>query len=346
MSRIQKGFIAAVVLATTTLGFSQGSSAAVSWSFTDESSNLGLTGVSPHAEKNGAVDRVWYSGGPDGTAVADCTSAGTCTAVAANWGTPINDVSFATFGGVKRAYFKKLDPNTGMQAVYSAPCATTECVSIGAATLTSEQMKVSTSIKAWGVPDAVELPGGAGVRIYIVESPDLSSSCPEEVASYTATDGVTFVKDAGFRFSKKGFVDTEVLRAKTGEWVMIMADGPGCGSAQKLYVAESTDGLTWSNPAAVTNTDKGRLDPTGYETAAGSNIFKIYFATSAGGKDMNFVLGSGTLKIAAAATTPGTVSTTTTTKQGGSCTKLGAKTTVSKVKLTCKKVKTKLIWSK
>ena len=346
MSRIRKGLIASVVLATTTLGFSQGSSAAVSWSFTDESSNLGLTGVSPHAEKNGAVDRVWYSGGPAGTAVADCTSAGTCTAVAANWGSPINDVSFATFGGVKRAYLKKMDPNTGMQAVYSAPCATPECVSIGAATLTSEQMKVSTSMKAWGVPDAVELPGGAGVRIYIVESPVLSSSCSEEVASYTATDGVTFVKDAGYRFSKKGFVDTEVLRAKTGEWVMIMADGPGCGSAQKLYVAESTDGLTWSNPAAVTNTDKGRLDPTGYETAAGSNIFKIYFATSAGGMDMNFVLGSGTLKIAAAATTPGTVSTTTTAKLGGSCTKLGAKTTINKVKLTCKKVKTKLIWSK
>ena len=346
MSRIRKGLIASVVLATTTLGFSQGSSAAVSWSFTDESSNLGLTGVSPHAEKNGAVDRVWYSGGPAGTAVADCTSAGTCTAVAANWGSPINDVSFATFGGVKRAYFKKMDPNTGMQAVYSAPCATTDCVSIGAATLTSEQMKVSTSMKAWGVPDAVELPGGAGVRIYIVESPVLSSSCPEEVASYTATDGVTFVKDAGYRFSKKGFVDTEVLRAKTGEWVMIMADGPGCGSAQKLYVAESTDGLTWSNPAAVTNTDKGRLDPTGYETAAGSNIFKIYFATSAGGMDMNFVLGSGTLKIAAAATTPGTVSTTTTANRGGSCTKLGAKTTINKVKLTCKKVKTKTIWSK
>ena len=346
MSRIRKGLIAAIVLATTTLGFSQGSSAAVSWSFTDESSNLGLTGVSPHAEKNGAVDRVWYSGGPAGTAVADCTSAGTCTAVAANWGSPINDVSFATFGGVKRAYFKKMDPNTGMQAVYSAPCATAECISIGAATLTSEQMKVSTSMKAWGVPDAVELPGGAGVRIYIVESPVLSSSCPEEVASYTATDGVTFVKDAGYRFSKKGFVETEVLRAKTGEWVMIMADGPGCGSAQKLYVAESTDGLTWSNPAAVTNTDKGRLDPTGYETAAGSNIFKIYFATSAGGMDMNFVLGSGTLKIAAAAATPGTVSTTTTTKLGGSCTKLGAKPTINQVKLTCKKVKTKTIWSK
>jgi hypothetical protein len=131
---------------------------------------------------------------------------------------------------------------------------------------------------------------------------------------------------------------------------MIMADGPGCGSAQKLYVAESTDGLTWSNPAAVTNTDKSRLDPTGYETAAGSNIFKIYFATSTGGKDMNYVLGSGTLKVAAAAaataTTTTTVSTTKAAKLGGSCTKLGAKTTVNKVKLTCKKVKTKTIWSK
>jgi hypothetical protein len=85
MRRFGKGFIVTTALVATTLGFSQGSSAAVSWSFTDESANLGLMGVSPHVEKNGAVDRVWYSGGPAGTAVADCTSAGTCTAVAANW---------------------------------------------------------------------------------------------------------------------------------------------------------------------------------------------------------------------------------------------------------------------
>ena len=349
MSRFRKGLITSVVLAVSTLACSQSSSASSSWTFTDESSNLGLTGVSPHVEKTGAVDRVYYSGGPGGTAVADCNSSGSCAAVAANWGSPINDVTFATFGGVKRAYFKKMDPMSGTQAVYSAPCLTADCVSIGAATLTSEQMKVSTQERAWGVPDAVELPGGAGVRIYIVESPTKSSSCPEKVASYTAADGVNFVKDAGYRFSKDGYVDTEILRATTGSWLMIMSDGPGCGNTQELYMSDSADGLTWSNPVAITGSDKSRLDPTGYETSPGSNVFKVYFATSAGRQDMNFTIGSGTLKVAAASSSA-TATTTATAKVGAACTKAGAKQTVTiakkNVKLTCKTVKKKLVWSK
>ena len=350
MSRFRKGLISSVVLVATTMAFSQGSSAAVSWSFSEDSVSLGLSGVSPHVEKTGAVDRLWYSGGPAGTAVADCSDAGSCAAVSANWGTPINDVSFATFGGVKRAYFKKMDPGSGTQAVYSAPCATADCVSIGAATLASEGMKVSMQVRAWGVPDAVELPGGAGVRIYIVESPNMATSCPEKVASYTSTDGVNFVKDAGYRFTKDGYVDTEVLRAKTGEWVMIMADGPGCGSHQRLYVSESTDGLSWSSPVALTGTDKSRLDPTGYETSPGSNVFKIYFAAAASGKSMDYTIGRGSMKVGAAATSSGTVATTTAAKIGASCTTAGAKSTVmvakKTVKVTCKKVKNKLVWSK
>lgn len=347
MSRFNKGAIALAAMVAFTMACSQQSSASSSWAFTDDSANLGLSGVSPHVERTGSVDRLWYSGGPQGTAVADCNSSGSCTTVAANWGSPINDVTFATFGGVKRAYFKKMDPMSGTQAVYSAPCLTADCVSIGAATLTSEQMKVSNSVRAWGVPDAVELPGGAGVRIYIVESPSMSSSCPEKVASYTSTDGVTFVKDAGYRFSKDGYVDTEILRATTGSWLMIMSDGPGCGNTQELYVAESTDGLTWSNPVAITGSDKSRLDPTGYETSPGSNVFKVYFATSAGRQDMNFTIGSGTLKVGSGSSSS---AATATAKVGAACTKAGAKAsvTVSKKKttLTCKTVKKKLVWSK
>ncbi len=349
MFGFRKGLVAVATLVAVTMAFSQQSTASSSWSFTDDSTNLGLTGVSPHVERTGSVDRLWYSGGPGGTAVADCNSSGTCTTVAANWGTPINDVTFATFGGVKRAYFKKMDPMSGTQAVYSAPCLTADCVSIGAATLTSEQMKVSSSMRAWGVPDAVELPGGAGVRIYIVESPTMSSSCPEKVASYTSTDGVSFVKDAGYRFSKDGFVDTEVLRATTGSWLMIMSDGPGCGNTQELYMSDSTDGLNWSNPVAITGSDKSRLDPTGYETSPGSNVFKVYFATSAGRQDMNFTIGSGTLKVSASAAT-GNASAAAKAKIGAACSKAGAKATVviskKNVKITCKLVKKKLVWSK
>ena len=346
MSRFNKGVIALATMVAFTMACSQQSSASSSWAFTDDSTNLGLSGVSPHVERTGSVDRLWYSGGPQGTAVADCNSSGSCTTVAANWGSPINDVTFATFGGVKRAYFKKMDPMSGTQAVYSAPCLTADCVSIGAATLTSEQMKVSNSVRAWGVPDAVELPGGAGVRIYIVESPS-EGRCPEKVASYTSADGVTFVKDAGYRFSKDGYVDTEILRATTGSWLMIMSDGPGCGNTQELYVAESTDGLTWSNPVAITGSDKSRLDPTGYETSPGSNVFKVYFATSAGRQDMNFTIGSGTLKIGSGSSSS---AATATAKIGAACSKAGAKATVTiskkKTTLTCKTVKKKLVWSK
>lgn len=346
MSRFNKGVIALATMVAFTMACSQQSSASSSWAFTDDSANLGLSGVSPHVERTGSVDRLWYSGGPQGTAVADCNSSGSCTTVAANWGSPINDVTFATFGGVKRAYFKKMDPMSGTQAVYSAPCLTADCVSIGAATLTSEQMKVSNSVRAWGVPDAVELPGGAGVRIYIVESPS-EGRCPEKVASYTSADGVTFVKDAGYRFSKDGYVDTEILRATTGSWLMIMSDGPGCGNTQELYVAESTDGLTWSNPVAITGSDKSRLDPTGYETSPGSNVFKVYFATSAGRQDMNFTIGSGTLKVGSGSSSS---AATATAKVGMACSKAGAKATVTiskkKTTLTCKTVKKKLVWSK
>ena len=349
MSRFSKGFIAVATLVAVTLASSQQSSASSSWSFTDDIANVGLTGVSPHVERNGSLDRVWYSGGPSGTSIADCSAAGTCTAVAANWGTPINDVTFATFGGVKRAYFKKMDPMSGTQAVYSAPCLSADCVSIGAATLTNEQMKVSMQERAWGVPDAVELPGGAGVRIYIVESPVRTNSCPEKVASYTAADGVNFVKDAGYRFSKDGFVDTEILRATTGSWLMVMADGPGCGGTQKLYVSESSDGLTWSNPVVLTASDKSRLDPTGYETAPGSNTFKIYFASSSGGKDTDYKIGVGTLKVSAAATA-GRTTAAVKAKIGAKCSKAGTKATVTvakkNVKVTCKRVKKKLVWSR
>jgi hypothetical protein len=177
----------------------------------------------------------------------------------------------------------------------------------------------------------------------------MSSSCPEKVASYTSTDGVSFVKDAGYRFSKDGFVDTEILRATAGSWLMIMADGPGCGNTQELYMSDSTDGLTWSNPVAITGSDKSRLDPTGYETSPGSNVFKVYFATSAGRQDMNFTIGSGTLKVAAASSSTAATAAVK-AKIGATCTKAGAKASVTiakkKTTLTCKMVKKKLVWSK
>jgi hypothetical protein len=256
-----------------------------------------MQGVSPHVERVAAGDRVWRSDGPDGTAVSLCTDAGVCASetLARAAAGPVNDFSVSTTPSGLRAYFKRLDPSAGVQGVYSAPCATADCLSIGTATLTSTAMQVPQATAAWGVPDPVRMPDGR-VRIYIVESPT-GGSCPEKIASYVSADGISFTKESGWRL-EGGYVDTEVLRAKDGDWLMIMANGPGCGGLQRLFVATSTDGLSWSTPAALTTSDVGRLDPTGYETSAGSNVFRIYYASCASNPCASYAIRRATLSIA------------------------------------------------
>ena len=315
-TRRSRVVLVAGVLAAS-LAFSAAPAAhASSWVLTDESVNLGLTGVSPHVERVAGGDRVWRADMvPTGSAVTLCNDAGVCTPEAFATGSngPVADFTVAQTPTGTRAYFKLLNMAANTQGVYSAPCLTADCLSIGTATLTSPGMVVSKDTKAWGVPDPVRLPDGR-IRIYIVESPELNSSCPEKVASYISADGVTFTKEAGWRL-EGGYVDTEVLRARDNDWIMIVADGPGCGGSkgsqkpQQLYVTTSRDGLTWSTPQVLTGTDRGRLDPTGYEVTP--NVFRIYYS-SGGGANPNFVLRRATLTIGKA-TAKGKAAKTATT---------------------------------
>ena len=289
-----------LVISGLVFGGSVGSaSAVVEWELVDDSAALGMNGVSPHVERVAGGDRVWRSDMvPGGTAVSLCSDAGSCASESLTFAEAGGASDFAvsqTASGL-RAYFKRIDMSTNTQAVYSAPCLTADCLSVGAATLTSSGMRISKDQGAWGVPDPVRLPDGR-TRIYIVESPEMSSSCPEKVASYISSDGISFTKESGWRL-EGGYVDTEVLRARDGEWIMIMADGPGCpaGGARKLqqlYVATSTDGLSWSKPQVLTNSSQGRLDPTGYEVS--TNVFRIYYAL--GGANNTFTLKRATLRI-------------------------------------------------
>jgi len=274
--------------------------AVVEWQLTDDAVSLGMNGVSPHVEKTASGDRVWRSDMvPAGTAVSLCNDAGACTSETLTVsGGGVSDYTVAKTTSGLRAYFKRVDPASNTQAVYSAACGDTNCLSFGMATMASTEMQVSKDTKAWGVPDAVRLPDGR-IRIYIVESPSLTSSCPEKVASYISTDGVSFTKESGWRL-ESGYVDTEVLRANDGDWVMIMADGPGCTTAsgarkvQQLFVSTSNDGLTWAKPQLLTSTDVGRLDPTGYEVSP--NVFRIYYA--AGASNDTFTIKRATMRIA------------------------------------------------
>ena len=283
--------------------------AVVEWQLTDDAVSLGMNGASPHVEKTASGDRVFRSDMvPSGTAVSMCTDAGTCTSetLTVSGGGGVSDYTVAIATSGPRAYFKRVNPATNKQAVYSAACNTSDCLSFGTATLTSTLMEVAKDTKAWGVPDAVRLPDGR-IRIYIVEKEDSATkggSCPEKIASYISGDGVSFSKEPGWRL-EGGYVDSEILRAKDGEWVMIMADGPGCTTStgaskvQQLFVSTSSDGLTWAKPQVLTKTDIGRLDPTGYEVSP--NVFRIYYAAGgAGAFDPNTVysIKRATMRIA------------------------------------------------
>lgn len=264
--------------------------AVVEWQLTDDAVSLGMNGASPHVEKTASGDRVFRSDMvPSGTAVSMCSETGPCISETLTVsGGGVSDYTVAVTTSGPRAYFKRVNPATNTQAVYSAACNTSDCLSFGAVTLTSTAMQVAKDTKAWGVPDAVRLPDGR-IRIYIVEKEDSATkggSCPEKIASYISGDGISFTKESGWRL-EGGYVDSEILRAKDGEWVMIMADGPGCTTStgaskvQQLFVSTSSDGLTWAKPQVLTKTDVGRLDPTGYEVS--TNVFRIYYAAGGSG---------------------------------------------------------------
>ena len=264
---------------------------AADWTMTEDAGlhiKMGMNGVSPHVERLNGVDRVWRSDGPTGTVASDCNDEGVCTNVTIS-GRLGNDFTVVTFpNGTKRAYFKEVEGAN--QQVYSAPCLDAGCTGIGTKTATTTDMKVPSTTKAWGVPDPVLLPDGK-VRIYIVESP-VVGKCTEKIASYISTDGITFTKEPGWRF-ENGYVDTEILRAKDGDYVMIMAD-IACTSTnrQMLFMSTSKDGLTWTTPEMLTGPGVEGLDPTGYEVTPG--VFRIYY--SQGGPNQTFIVKRGTLK--------------------------------------------------
>lgn len=273
---------------------------AKSWSISDDAVDLGLNGVSPHVMKTKLGDRLWRSDMvPTGTAVTMCDNTGKCVSESFSTGSagPVSDFTVAKAKSGWRAYFKSTDSTS--QKIYSAACTTEDCLSFGTPVLTSSEMSVSKETKAWGVPDAVTLPDGR-VRIYIVESDtSMKTSCPENVASYISSDGISFTKEKGWRLTG-GYVDTEVLSTKKNNWVMIVADGPGCGGSkgsmkpQQLYITTSKNGLKWAKPKVLTRTDAGRLDPTGYEI--GKNTYRIYYA-SGSIADNNYKLKRATLRL-------------------------------------------------
>ncbi len=288
------GFAVATMLAITFTPLHT-ASALVEWALAEDAVSLGLTGVSPHVERTGNADRLWYPS-LAGTIVSDCTDAGACTSVPVTGRLGSDFTAITLPNGTRRAYFVETTAGATTKSVSSAACLTTTCTAVGTSTIAAAELVVSQNVKAWGVPDAVVTPDGK-VRLYVVESP-VEGSCTEKLASYISADGISFTKEAGWRLENGISVDPEILRAKTGDWLMVLADGPGCGDrVQKLYMTTSNDGLTWATPQKITGSDLSRLDPTGYEVS--TNIFRIYYATAVAGAlgDKTYTIKRGTISI-------------------------------------------------
>jgi hypothetical protein len=297
MSKFRKsayGFAVATMLAISFTPLHT-ASALVEWALAEDAVSLGLTGVSPHVERTGNADRLWYPS-LAGTIVSDCSDAGACTSVPVTGRLGSDFTAITLPNGTRRAYFVETTAGATTKSVSSAACLTTACTAVGTSTIAAAELVVSQNVKAWGVPDAVVTPDGK-VRLYVVESP-VEGNCTEKLASYISADGITFTKEAGWRLENGISVDPEILRAKTGDWIMVLADGPGCSDrVQKLYVATSNDGLTWSTPQKISSSDLSRLDPTGYEVS--TNVFRIYYATAPAGQGVNatYTIKRGTISI-------------------------------------------------
>ena len=323
MSKFQKSAIGFAVATMLAIAFTplHTASALVEWALAEDAVALNITGVSPHVERTGNADRLWYPGGLAGTAVADCNDAGACASVPVTGRLGSDFTAITLPNGTRRAYFVEISmtPGANTKSVSSAACLTTACTAVGTSTIAAAELVVSQTVNAWGVPDAVVTPDGK-VRLYVVESPT-QGNCPEKVASYVSSDGVSFTKEAGWRL-EGGYVDTEVLRAKSGDWVMVMADGPGCGDrVQKLYMSTSNDGLTWATPQKISGSDLRRLDPTGYEVS--TNVFRIYYATAVAGAlgDVTYTIKRGTISIKQSSAEVSITTGKTTTKTTITCVK-------------------------
>lgn len=288
------------------------------WSLSQDAANIGVIGADSFAYPLGnGVDRLYAVSSsylPDPVTAFDCPEAGGCQRVPlqSRFGSSLTMVTLPD--GTRRAYF--IDLMDGMKTIKTA-VVSPDGLSHGEAVSTG--IAVPQTTLAWGVPDAFVGPDGKVHLIWVEENLGATSTgssdspCTpvkptpglvtppvgETLVSATANDasGTTFTRDSGYRMTG-GYVDPEILRADSGDWVMLMSTGPGCAT-QRLYTATSKDGMNWTlNPTPLTPANVSSLDPTGFST--GPNTWRIYYtisetSVSLGPSDSGYVLHRGTL---------------------------------------------------
>ena len=315
MKRLIALFSAVVLSSTLLMSLANANQTGGTWTFTPENINLNLRGVSPYVEKTASgLDRIWFASPdalPDPVMVVDCNEAGSCVrqTLASRFG---SDATFVTLkDGTRKVFFVEMGP--GGKKIRFATVTGNTLAHGAISDLNVAGSSVPQNERAWGVPDSVVLPDGR-VRVYwvLADQATAKPGLPESVVSATSTDATasSFVRDAGTRLTG-GYVDTDILRATDGDWLMMVSTGPGAGT-QYLYMATSKDGLAWDVlPNAISSNSESALDPTGYET--GTNTWRIYYASAAPGKrtDENYILKRATLTWKAPVATPTPTPTST-----------------------------------
>jgi hypothetical protein len=131
---------------------------------------------------------------------------------------------------------------------------------------------------AWGVPDTYRAPDGTYRMMWVDRAPGQNW---EVLRTATSADGVTFSADPGYVISD-GYVDPFMLRADEGDWVLLLSTTPATQRLpQKIFVARSVDGRTWTiDPAPLLESaDRNYLDPAAVQV--GDGVWRVVLSAAA-----------------------------------------------------------------
>jgi hypothetical protein len=194
---------------------------------------------------------------------------------------------YITFDGPPGEPGKPPDPSKAIKTVMVST----------AAELTSFGDGVPTGIKqdspgpAWGVPETYITPDGTYQMMWV----DMVEGQNSEVLrTANSTDGITYTPNEGFVISG-GYVDPFMLRVDANDWVLLLSTTPA-RLPQKIYVARSTDGISWEiDPTPLLeDAEKNYLDPAAVSTGAGKWLVVLSTAEkdNAISGPHNYVLGT------------------------------------------------------
>jgi hypothetical protein len=126
----------------------------------------------------------------------------------------------------------------------------------------------------FGVMEVVQLPDRSW-RIYLNDRPLKGAS---RIVSGRSTRGITFHPERGVRLPPP-YADPAVVRLASGRWLMVLS---AIERKQRLYLAESKDGLQWELAAEPLLDDAhwSLLDPT--LLPLGGDRYRVYYTRSRG----------------------------------------------------------------